>query len=713
MKIALRAKRKLGFIEGTCKRSSFKGDLVEEWERINATILTWIMNTVSKELVNGIVYADDAHASLIPSVCGCAKSKEFLVDLEQQNLFRFMMGLNELYSIVRSQILLMVPTPSVSPTHAMLAHEESQRIICESSSSSHGNIVSEMYEETTLLSYKRKKKPIYRQANAVMNNNNSFVSEDAGCKVSAGDHHGYMQGTQYKNKQGNMQSVQYHKDNDHKASSSTGRSRGSGMQKYFTNEQYDQIIGLLNKSKGVVNAPAVHMVDNVTFKYAGKNTDPRVINTGATNHMTNNAKLLTYMTDLPASRKGNVHLPNGKSVSVTYQVLFFPKFYVFKDLRNGKVKGIGKEEGGLYVLKVENHDGTQDMNVVNKMNSCLAEVSTVDFEDWHKRLRHIPENVMKKIVILKNKVPLCKFNSCTMIRTDNGAEFLSKECTNDLLNSGIEHQTSCPHTPQQNGVVERRYRHILEMARAIRFQGSIPLHLWGECVLAAVFLINKIPSVVLHDVPTPTHVSTHEALSSDNAPAEPFSPVIASRESSTLPSNPSHHPPDISVHSTSPNVVPVLRKSSRGSKIPAWISDFVCPIKSKSACKYSMSNVLGYSSLSAYSQAYAVTLSTDIKPSFYAEAITDPRSNISLLKKWRFKARLVAKGYSQQEDLDYQETFSPVVKMVTVQAVIALTAKKNWPLYQMDVYNAFLQGDIEEEVYMQLPPGFDSILCIC
>ena len=67
---------------------------------------------------------------------------------------------------------------------------------------------------------------------------------------------------------------------------------------------------------------------------------------------------------------------------------------------------------------------------------------------------------------------------------------------------------------------------------------------------------------------------------------------------------------------------------------------------------------------------------------------------------------MVAKGYAQTYGIDFEETFSPVARMVTVRAVISIAASKRWKLYQMDVPNAFLNGELEKEVYMEQPDGY-------
>ena len=72
----------------------------------------------------------------------------------------------------------------------------------------------------------------------------------------------------------------------------------------------------------------------------------------------------------------------------------------------------------------------------------------------------------------------------------------------------------------------------------------------------------------------------------------------------------------------------------------------------------------------------------------------------------RYKSRLVARGFTQKPGIDYGETFSPVVRFESIRTVIAVAAQNGLTLHQMDVKTAFLNGELEEDIYMQQPEGF-------
>lgn len=74
----------------------------------------------------------------------------------------------------------------------------------------------------------------------------------------------------------------------------------------------------------------------------------------------------------------------------------------------------------------------------------------------------------------------------------------------------------------------------------------------------------------------------------------------------------------------------------------------------------------------------------------------------------QYKGRLVVKGYLQEARVDFQETFSPVVKPTNIRVVLALAVSMGWSLRQVDINNAFLNGDLQEEIYMEQPAGFEK-----
>ncbi|GJX52152.1 putative RNA-directed DNA polymerase [Tanacetum coccineum] len=455
-----------------------------------------------------------------------------------------------------------------------------------------------------------------------------------------------------------------------------------------------------------------------------------------------------------------------------------------------------------------------------------------------------------------------------VIRSDNGTEFINNKMEKILKEKGIIHQTSCAYTPQQNGIAERKHRHLLNVARSLLFQGNIPLCFWTDCILTATYLINRLPSSVLAGrspfcmlygrEPSLSHLrcfgclcfssvlnnsdkfspksekciligyssskkaykllslenrsyifsrdvkfyetifpykmksnnktfelnnevnsrnffdlfeSSHQDISSPNddgeGPSDDAGEVIVDHQSidtaeeqpfdnddhtaSSIDDNPisegngpnTQHIPTFDISNRTDDDTSVCvntRRSGRVSKLPDKLNDFVLDNK----VKYGLNRYANHTVLSADASCFISNLNKTVEPTCYNDAIKDinwvqamnnemealylnntriltdlPLNRKAIKSKWvykikyksngeveRYKARLVAKGCGQKEGVDYEEIFSPVVKMSTIRCFINMAVQKSWNIFQMDVNNAFLYGDLTEDVYMIPPPSF-------
>uniref|UniRef100_A0A2N9GQ59 Uncharacterized protein n=1 Tax=Fagus sylvatica TaxID=28930 RepID=A0A2N9GQ59_FAGSY len=167
--------------------------------------------------------------------------------------------------------------------------------------------------------------------------------------------------------------------------------------------------------------------------------------------------------------------------------------------------------------------------------------------------------------------------------------------------------------------------------------------------------------------------------------------------------------------SEDPAPATTLRRSSRVTTLPSHLRDFHCytalaTLHEPHSYREASSNPLWQAAMTEELDALSRTRTWDL--------VDLPPEKSVVGCKWvfkiktrsdgsieRYKARLVAKGFTQEYGIDYEETFAPVARLSSVRTLLAVAASRQWKLFQMDVKNAFLNGDLSEEVYMQPPPG--------
>jgi Reverse transcriptase (RNA-dependent DNA polymerase)/gag-polypeptide of LTR copia-type/GAG-pre-integrase domain len=231
---------------------------------------------------------------------------------------------------------------------------------------------------------------------------------------------------------------------------------------------------------------------------------------------------------------------------------------------------------------------------------------------------------------------------------------------------------------------------------------------------------DPVSARTLHSPAQPNRSSPDPKLTS--IPAQDSSPCVSSaRNSPSQPSTcpqPSYYSPTPAPpNSTTQSIHPMVTRSRDNTRIPKQYSDFQIYHTSSSP----------ESEPTSFRQAHshpkwreAMAREIDALAKNQTWSLVSPPDNTNVVGcKWvykikrhadgsleRYKAHLVAKGFSQEEGVDFFDTYSPVVRPTTIRLVLSLAISLGWELQQLDVQNAFLHGQLDETVYMTQPPGF-------
>ncbi|CAI7909685.1 unnamed protein product [Closterium sp. NIES-54] len=317
------------------------------------------------------------------------------------------------------------------------------------------------------------------------------------------------------------------------------------------------------------------------------------------------------------------------------------------------------------------------------------------------------------------------------IRTDRGGEFLSKEFSLWLKKNGIRHSLTMPYSPAMNGIAERANRTITETARGLLIEAGLPDYFWPDAVRSACVAKNR----ALTHVGADKWVPYVEWIG--RKPKVDVLRVFGCMCMALVPKHLRHN-------NLGANAIWAVHLGMAQNR-KGWLlwDPFTKKFLVSRDCKF-MENLM-YKDWKAENEAKIGMRFGEVKSSGLehvelplelssgstttrqssfvngGEEAKDAEEEEEEVQQWlfkiksdadgkieRYKSRLVAKGYQQKEKVDYKELFAPVVKPTTLRTLLAGAAIKGWVVKQMDVTTAFLNGVLEEEIFMAQPERFDD-----
>ncbi|KAE8680428.1 putative Double Clp-N motif-containing P-loop nucleoside triphosphate hydrolases superfamily protein [Hibiscus syriacus] len=356
----------------------------------------------------------------------------------------------------------------------------------------------------------------------------------------------------------------------------------------------------------------------------------------------------------------------------------------------------------------------------------------------------------------KARMELDSGNKIKCFRTDNGGEYISEEFDDFCRKEGIKRQFTVANTPQQNGVAERMNRTLLEITRAMLRDAGLEKSLWAEAVNTACYLVNRAPSTII-ELKTPMEMWTGKPADYSNLHV--FGSIVYvmynSQEISKLDPKSrkckflgyadrvkGYRLWDLTAQfeqedsseaelahdeqKLESSEAPTPRQSDRVRRRPNWHSYYVIEgniaycLLTEDGEPSTYQEAINNSDVSLWMMAMQEEIEALHKNNTW-DLVPLPQGRKPIGNKWvfkikrngddqveRYRARLVVKGYAQKEGIDFNEIFSPVVRLTTVRVVLAMCATLNLHLEQLDVKTTFLHGNLEEEIYMLQPEGFEE-----